>query len=36
MQYWGHTYIKTLFIIYLKLKLNWVSCIYLCKSANLA
>ena len=36
VQYWGHTYTKTVFIIYLKFKLNWVSCIYLCKSANLA
>ena len=27
MQYWGHTNIKKLFIVYLKLKFNWTLCI---------
>ena len=27
MQYLGHTYIKLLFVAYLKFKFNWASCI---------
>lgn len=27
MQYWGHTYTKKIFIVYLKCKCNWTSCI---------
>ena len=29
MQYLGHAYAKNLFVVYLKLKFNWASCVFL-------
>lgn len=29
MQYLGHAYAKNLFVVYLKLKFTWASCVFL-------
>lgn len=36
MQHLGYTYTEKLFLVYMKFKFNWMSCIFISESGNLS